>query len=280
MTIKVVAEIGINHNGDIKLAKELINCASRCGCWAVKFQKRTVDVVYADTLDKRRESPWGTTEGQQKEGLELGVTDYHKIDDYCAELEIPWFASAWDIPSLAFLDQFKLDYHKVASAMLTHWVFIKEVASRGKLTFISTGGAGWQEIERALDIFSYENCPYVVMHCVPQYPADPAKDKGLMLELIPRLISRFGKPVGYSGHEVGLWPSFAAMALGAEYIERHITLDRSAYGSDQAASLEEPGLRNLVEVANMMPKALGDGRRYVTEKHREILKKLRWFENA
>ena len=277
MDIKIIGEIGINHNSDIKLAKQLIKMAQECGAWAVKFQKRTVDLVYAKTLDKPRESPWGTTEGEQKRGLEFGLTDYRKIDGYCAELEIPWFASAWDIPSLEFLDQFNLPYNKVASAMLTYDDLVKEIADRRKLTFISTGGAKWQEIEHALDIFSFANCPYCVMHCTPEYPA---KVEDLGLALIPVMIKRFGRPIGYSGHEASLWPSEAAMALGAEYIERHITVDRSLYGSDQAASLEESGLRHLCDVAKLMPKTLGDGRRYVTDKHRQILSKLRWFENG
>jgi len=274
--MKLVAEIGINANGDIKIAKQLINMAKGCGCNYVKFQKRNVDKVYAKTLDKPRESPWGTTEGQQKHGLEFSFEEYQQINYHCKMIGIPWFASAWDADSLDFLETFNPPFHKVASPMATNHKFVRAVASLGRPTFVSTGACRMEDILAAYDIFSVARCELILMHCVLEYPCPPEK---LNIRMVQTLQGMFpGITVGYSGHEVGVIPSVLAVAFGAEFIERHITLDRSMYGSDQAASLEAPGITKLVSWACQAEKCLGDGKKVITEKEAENAKKMRWFE--
>jgi N-acetylneuraminate synthase len=273
MGIFIIAEIGINHNGDIDLARQLIRTAKECGCDAVKFQKRDIDLVYTKSmLDSPRESPWGNTQRAQKEGLEFGLAEYREIDRYCKELDIDWFASAWDMNSLNFLDQFDCRYAKVASAMLADTEFLQAVAGRKKHTFISTALSGLEMIGAAVDIFRANDCEFTLMHCVGTYPMKP-EDANLLC--IKMLRETFHCPVGYSGHESGLAVSFAAAGLGITALERHITMDRSMYGSDQAASLETAGLRNLVGTIRKMEIAYGDGVKRITPEELEVAKKLR-----
>ena len=237
-----IAEIGINHNGDIDIAKQLINQAKAAGCDAVKFQKRTIDIVYSpEVLAQPRESPWGTTQREQKEGIEFGQADYDAIDAHCKQLGIDWFASAWDIPSQQFLRRYDCKYNKVASAMATNLPLVREIASERRPTFLSTGICTFEDIDRAVEIFRAADCPVMLMHTVSTYPA---ANKDLNLSVMHTLRERYGLPVGYSGHEPSVSPSIAAAVMGAAAIERHITLDRAMYGSDQAASLALPGLLN------------------------------------
>ena len=269
----IIAEIGINHNGDMGITKELIRKAHAAGCDAVKFQKRTIDVVYTKAdLDRPRESPFGTTNRQQKMGLEFGTDEYREIDRFCKEIGIDWFASAWDVPSQHFLRQFDLKYNKVASALLTHRGLLNTIAEEGRYTFISTGMSTMQQIEKAVQIFKDANCPYELMHCCSAYPMQPEDANLLMIKPLRRT---FGCKVGYSGHEVGIIIACAAAAMGATSIERHITLDRSMYGSDQAASLEIGGLNRLVSYVREIETALGDGNKTVTSVERKIAGKLR-----
>lgn len=269
----IIAEIGINHNGDINIAKELIKLSKDAGCNAVKFQKRTIDIVYTkEFLDSPRESPWGKTQRDQKEGIEFGVKEYAEIDRYCKELGIEWFASAWDLESQKFLRQFDFTYNKVASAMLTCRPLLKEVASEKKYTFISTGMSNAEQIDRAVEIFRSYECPFELMHCVSTYPMD---DEDANLNCIKALRDRYHCNVGYSGHETGLAISYAATALGITSLERHITLDRAMYGSDQAASLESVGLRSLVGGVRKIRKGMGNGAISIHEKEVPISKKLR-----
>ncbi len=273
MSIFIIAEIGINHNGNIQIAKDLIKVAKDAGCDAVKFQKRTIDLVYSkELLDSYRESPWGTTQRAQKEGLEFGYDDYKEIDSYCKELEIEWFASAWDLESQKFLRQFNCNYNKIASSMLTYEPLLQEVASEKKHTFISTGMSDVKDIDRAVKIFREAECPFELMHCISTYPME---DEDANLNCIKTLRDRYGSNVGYSGHEVGLSVSYAAAALGITSLERHITLDRAMYGSDQSASVEPAGLRMLVGAIRKIEKAMGDGVIGISEKEIPISKKLR-----
>ena len=274
--IFVVAEIGINHNGDVGIAKELMKIAKDAGCDAVKFQKRTIEIVYnEEILSGHRESPWGNTQRQQKEGLEFSYEDYISIDEYARELEIIWFASAWDIPSQDFLEQFNLPINKIASAMITKEDFIERVASEKKPTFVSTGMTTYAEIDRAVDIFTSLECPIVLLHTNSEYPSP---EENLNLRCIQTLQDRYNLPVGYSGHEASVSPSFVAVMLGACAVERHITLDRASYGSDQAASLEERGLKQLITMINKIPVVLGNGEKVITEEEKNIAKKLRYWE--
>lgn len=271
--IFVIAEIGINHNGDIELAKKLIEWAALCGCDAVKFQKRTIDKVYSkEYLDSYRESPWGTTQRAQKEGLEFGKKEYDVIDTYCKENKVAWFASAWDLDAQKFLRQYDLPYNKIASAMLTNLGFLEEVAREGKHTFIATGMSTYEEIDRAVEVFKKLHCPFELMHCNSTYPM---KNEDANLKVIETLRNRYHCNVGYSGHETGRIVSLAAAALGATSIERHITLDRTMYGSDQAASLEVDDLQRLVKDIRVIEKALGTGEKVLSEAEEAVKKKLR-----
>jgi len=273
MSIFFIAEIGINHNGDMSIAKDLIKLAKETGCDAVKFQKRAIDLVYTkELLDSPRESPWGKTQRAQKEGLEFGEKEYREIDKYCKELGIEWFASAWDLESQKFLRKFNCTYNKVASAMLTFEPLLREIASEKKHTFISTGMSTVEQIDRAVAVFREAGCPYEIMHCVSTYPMD---DEDANLNCIRTLRDRYKCNVGYSGHETGLAVSYAAAALGITSLERHITLDRAMYGSDQSASLEPAGLRSLVGAVRKIEKAMGDGVIRILDKEVSISKKLR-----
>ncbi len=273
MGIYIIAEIGINHNGNLQIAKDLISVAKKAGADAVKFQKRTIDKVYTqEFLAGLRESPWGTTQREQKEALEFGQAEYAQIDEYCRKQEIDWFASAWDLDSLGFLRQFDLKHNKVASAMLSDLDFLRAVAAEGKHTFMSTGMSTVQDIDTAVGIFKEAGCPFDLMHTVSTYPMD---DEDANLLRINALRDRFHCPVGYSGHETGLAVSYAAAALGVTCLERHITLNRAMYGSDQAASLEPAGFSMLVGAVRKIEQALGDGSLEMREKEKPIMMKLR-----
>jgi N-acetylneuraminate synthase len=254
----VIAEIGINHNGSLQIARQLIDAAKECGADAVKFQKRTIDLVYSkERLDSPRESPWGATERAQKEGLEFNGDEYRQIDDYCKEKDIEWFASAWDMESHKFLQRFHLRYNKIASAMIVREDLLQAVAADGKHTFISTGMSTLADIDRAVNIFRAARCPFELMHCVSIYPL-PAEQANL--NAIPALRARYQCDIGYSGHEAGSAVSCGAAALGITSLERHITLDCGMYGSDQVVSLEPPEFRMLVDAARKIELAMGDGR--------------------
>lgn len=273
MSIFIIAEIGINHNGDLDITKQLIDVAVDAGADAVKFQKRTIDLVYEkEMLDGPRESPWGTTQREQKEGLEFGLDDYKEIDRYCKDKGIEWFASAWDLESQKFLSQFGLKHNKIASAMIVYEDLLKVVAEEGRHTFISTGMSTEDDIRRAVDIFRAADCPFELMHCISTYPME---DEDANLSCIGTLREKFQCDVGYSGHEVGLAVSYAAAALGISSLERHITLSRAMYGSDQSASVEPGGFRSLVGAVRKIEQALGDGEIGVHEKEISIAEKLR-----
>ena len=273
MSVTIIAEIGINHNGDLETAKRLIGLAAEAGCDAVKFQKRTVDKVYSkEMLDSPRESPWGHTQRAQKEGLELGADAYDAIDTYCRKKGIPWFASAWDVDSQRFLRRYGLRYNKVASAMLTREDLLREIAGEGRYTFISTGMSTWEEIDRAVDIFRAAGCPFELMHCNSTYPM---AEEDANLSLIPVLRARYGCSVGYSGHETGIRVSPLAVAAGASSVERHITLDRTMYGSDQRASVEPDELRALVREIRMAERIMGGGEKILSPAEQAVRAKLR-----
>ena len=274
MNIFLIAEIGINHNGDISIAKLLIDAASDAGFDAVKFQKRTIDKVYTkEFLDSPRESPWGNTQRDQKEGLEFSLNEYREIDSYCKDKKLQWTASAWDLDSQLFLQQFNCSFNKVASPMLGHIPLLKTIASEKKRTFISTGMSTLEEIDEVVKIFKDTNCPFELMHCNSTYPMN---DRDANLLCIPMLKERYGCSVGYSGHESSLIKvCTSAVALGATSLERHITLDRSMYGSDQAASIETNALRNFVESVRAIPDILGSGKKVLSEAEKKVREKLR-----
>jgi len=276
MTAFIIAEIGINHNGDLDLAKQLVDGAIAAGCDAVKFQKRTLELVYTkEDLDRPRESPWGTTNREQKTGLEFTKVQYDEIDKYCKEKGIEWFASAWDIESQLFLRRYDLKFNKIASALLTHRKLLEVVAEEGKYTFISTGMSTLEQISKAVEIFEAADCPYELMHCNSTYPMQV---ENANLRVMETLKNDFGCNVGYSGHEPGIIVSCAAAALGASSIERHITLDRSMYGSDQSASLELGGLNRLVGYIRDIEASLGSNEKFVHETEKAIAKKLRTID--
>jgi len=273
MSIFIIGEIGINHNGDLSIAKDLIDVAVDAGADAVKFQKRTINLVYTkEFLDGPRESPWGTTQREQKEGLEFGIDEYTEIDKYCKEKGVEWFASAWDLESQKFLKQFDLNYNKIASAMIVYEDLFKEVASERKHTFISTGMTTEEDITKAVEVFRSANCPFTLLHCISTYPM---KDEDANLNTINSLRDKYNCDVGYSGHEVGLAVSYAAAALGITVLERHITLDRAMYGSDQASSVEPSGFRMLVGAVRKIEQAMGDGKFGYIEKEVPIAENLR-----
>ncbi len=269
----MIAEIGINHNGDMDIAKKLISGAAHAGAQAVKFQKRTIDKVYTqEYLDGPRESPWGTTQREQKEGLEFGKPEYDEISAYCNSTGIEWLASAWDPDAQIFMRQFDLKYNKIASAMLPDRDFLRLVAEEGRYTFVSTGMSTFEEIDAAVEIFRSAGCPFELMHCNSSYPADKTE---VNISTIHTLRDRYkGVDVGYSGHEQGRVISLAASAIGATSIERHITLDRAMYGSDQAASITLRELKALIDDIRTVERAMGDGKKRITDAEMEVRKKL------
>ena len=270
----IAAEIGINHNGDIKIAKKLIDLAVSSGCDAVKFQKRTVNKVYSkEVLDGPRESPWGTTQREQKEGLEFSIADYKIIDKYCKQKKIQWYLSCWDIDSQIEMRKFKTKYNKVASAMLVHTKLLETIAEEGKHTFISTGMSTMNDISKAIKIFKKHKCSFELMHSHSSYPM---KIDEANLKLIQTLKKKFKCNVGYSGHEsAASLICIIAVLQGATSIERHITLDRTMYGSDQAASLEPEGIRRVVRDVRVINLILGDGKKKIWDSEKSAMKKLR-----
>ena len=270
----IVAEIGINHNGDMNIAKKLIDIASDAGCDAVKFQKRNVEKVYSsDVLDFSRESPWGKTTRDQKLGLEFSIKQFSVIDKYCKKKGIPWYVSCWDVESQIEMRKFKTKYNKIASAMLIHTKLLETVAKEKKYTFISTGMSTLKNISDAVKIFRKHKCPFELMH---SHSAYPMRDDEANLRLIPVLAKKYKCKVGYSGHELGSYNiCIPAVILGATSIERHITLGRTMYGSDQAASLEASGLQRLVRDIRLIDKILGDGKKRVWSSELPVQKKLR-----
>ncbi|MGA3171944.1 MAG: N-acetylneuraminate synthase family protein [Chthoniobacteraceae bacterium] len=267
----IIGEIGINHNGNLDITRNLISVAKNAGCNAVKFQKRTVEVVYtAEELAKPRENPFGTTNGDLKRGLEFGLEHYKQIDEFCREMDILWFASAWDEGSVDFIDQFPVPCFKIASASLTDDQLIKYTRAKGKPILLSTGMSTYEEIDHAVEILGKNEL--ILMHTCSAYPAHY---KELNLRQIPALRQRYGVPVGYSGHETGIASSSAAVAMGACTVERHITLDRAMWGSDQAASLEPSGLSRLIRDIRLIEESFGTGEKFVQEREIPVMQKLR-----
>ena len=267
----IIAEIGINHNGDINIAKKLIDVAAAAKVDAVKFQKRTIDVVYsAEELARPRESPFGSTTGDLKYGLEFGEEEYAEIDRHCRQNNITWFASCWDEQSVDFIEQFKVPCYKIASASMTDDGLLRHTRSQGHPILMSTGMSTLEQVDHAVELLGKEDL--VVMHTTSTYPA---MYEELNLRVIPMLKQRYGLPVGYSGHETGLSTSIASVALGACAVERHITLDRAMWGSDQAASVEPQGFAHLVRDIRLVETAMGDGVKRVVEREVPIMKKLR-----
>jgi N-acetylneuraminate synthase len=267
----LIAEIGINHNGDIDTAKKLITVAVGSGCDAVKFQKRTIDVVYsAEELAKPRESPFGNTNGDLKRGLEFEFEEYQEIDRFCREVKIDWLASCWDEASVSLVAQLDVPCFKIASASLTDDNLLRHTRATGKPIILSTGMSTIEEVDHAVGVLGKQNL--ILLHACSTYPAHYEE---LNLRVIDLLVERYGVPVGYSGHETGLPSSIAAMVMGACVIERHITLDRSGWGSDHAASLEPNGITRLVRDIRLIERSMGDGVKRVLEREQPIIKKLR-----
>ena len=268
----VVAEIGINHNGDLATAKKLIDAARLAGVDAVKFQKRTPELcVPADQRDKMRETPWGYVSYlEYRHRVEFDKEAYHEIDSYCRQGEIEWFASVWDEPSVDFIEAFDPICYKIPSASLTDHALLRHVREQGRPVILSTGMSTMEQIEAAVEVLGVEKL--LITHATSTYPCSPEE---LNLRMIPTLLERFPCPVGYSGHEVGLVPSAAAVALGASLVERHITLDRAMWGSDQAASVEPAGFMRLVKYLRVTEQALGDGVKRVYKSEESSMHKLR-----
>jgi len=267
----IAAEIGINHNGDINIAQRLISAAAVAGCQAVKFQKRTIEVVYSpEELAKPRESPFGTTNGDLKRGLEFGLEQYRAIDEFCKQQGILWFASCWDEASVDFIEQFDPPCYKIASASLTDDNLLRHHRRYGRPIILSTGMSTLEQIDHAVEVLGTDDL--ILLHCTSTYPSQPDE---LNLRVIPVLKERYAVPIGYSGHEVGLQTTYAAVVLGACFVERHITLDRAMWGSDQAASVEPQGFMRLVRDIRVIERALGDGIKRVYDSEVPVMNKLR-----
>jgi N-acetylneuraminate synthase len=272
----VLVDVGINHNGSVETVKQLVDAAIFAGADAVKFQKRDLNTVYTpEQLAAPRESPWGKTTREQKQGLEFGKEQYDEIDRYCKEHRIPWFASAWDCKSQEFLRQYDCKYNKIASAMLTHNELLQMVADEKKLTFISTGMSTMDEIDAAVEVFDGAHCPFILMHCTSTYPMD---DKDANLSAIKTLRDYFSCDVGYSNHSPGVIIPAAAVIYGAAAIEIHLTLDRSLYGTDQSSSFEPMGLWKLVKYIRALEEAIGSGEKVVLEAEKKIKANLRYYQ--
>lgn len=267
----ITAEVGINHNGSLDLAKKLIDLAVATDCDAVKFQKRTVDVVYTkEELEKERESVFGSTNGDLKRGLEFGLDEYNEIDRYCKKKGIIWYASCWDKGSVDFIEQFNPPCYKIASASLTDDELLRYTKSKGKPIFLATGMSTVEQIDHAVEILGKENL--IIYHCTSTYPTS---NEEINLRVIPFLKKRYGCPVGFSGHEKGILPTILSVQMGACAVERHITVDRTLWGSDQAASLEKDGLFRTVRDIRQMRTIMGDGIKKVYDSELPIIKKLR-----
>jgi len=267
----ITAEIGINHSGDVNIAQKLVSAAAVAGCQAVKFQKRTIEVVYsAEELARPRESPFGTTNGDLKRGLEFGYEQYRAIDGFCRQQGILWFASCWDEASVDFIEQFDPPCYKIASASLTDDNLLRHHRRYGRPIILSTGMSTVEQIDHAVEVLGTENL--LILHCTSTYPSQPDE---LNLRVIPMLKERYKVPIGYSGHEVGLQTTYAAVVLGACFVERHITLDRAMWGSDQAASVEPQGFMRLVRDIRVIERALGDWVKRVYDSEVPVMNKLR-----
>jgi len=267
-----IGEIGLNHNGDVRIAKQLIDAAALAGCEAVKFQKRTPELcVPPEQRDVQRETPWGIMSYMEyRERIEFGENEYAEIDRYCREKGMAWFASCWDEPSVDFIERFNPPCHKIASASLTDESLLAKYVATGRPLLLSTGMSTMEQIEQAVGRLPKDRL--LLFHATSTYPCPPEE---LNLRMIPTLRERFDLPIGYSGHEVGLQTTLAAVVLGASFVERHITLDRAMWGSDQAASVEPQGLMRLIRDTRVIEKAFGDGVKCVYESERPIMKKLR-----
>lgn len=269
----IVSEIGINGNGNIDIVKKMIKGAKEAGSDLIKFQKRDINKVYSqEELDKYRESPYGLTNRALKEKLEFSEQDYNEIDMFCKEVGIEWFASIWDLESVDFIERYNPKYYKIPSALITYKELYEKIAKLGKYTFIGTGMSTLEEITKIVSYFKSVNCPFQIMHCNSSYPCP---DEDLNLSLIPYLKKLFVCDVGYSGHSAGIMDGVIASVLGAKSVEKHITLNRTMFGSDQPASLEIHGLAKMIEYIRYVEVALGDGIKVVTPKELESLKKLR-----
>ena len=274
----IIAEIGINHNGDLYIAKQLIKGAKDAGADAVKFQKRTLEKVYTkEELYKPRESPWGYSNREQKFGLELDKEEYKEIDKYCRSLNIHWFASPWDLQSVDFMEIFNPKFYKIPSALLVHKELLHKVARLQKYTFISTGMSTIEEIQNAINIFYKNDCPFELMHCNSVYPT---QDKDLNLLCIDTLRKTFKCKVGYSGHSAGIMDGVLAVCFGATSVEKHITVARIMYGSDQPASVEIHGFKKMIEYIRYAEEAIGTGEKIVTPEEERIKLKLRRYEDV
>jgi len=275
--VYVIAEIGLNHNGEVKLAKQLIDAAGLAGCDAVKFQKRTPELcVPPEQQNIERETPWGVmTYLEYRHRVEFGQEDYAEIDRYCKEKGMVWFASCWDEPSVDFIEAFDPPCYKIASASLTDDALLKHTAATGKPIILSSGMSTMEEIAHAIGLFDPDRL--LLAHATSTYPCPPEE---LNLNMIPQLKAKYDFPIGYSGHEVGLQTTLAAVTLGATFVERHITLDRAMWGSDQAASVEPAGFHRLVRDIRVIEKAMGDGVKKVYDSELPIRKKLRRVSHA
>lgn len=274
--VYVAAEVGINHNGDVSLAKKLIDVAVRCGSDAVKFQKRNPEkCVPPEQRDQKRQTPWGyITYLEYRQRMEFGEAEYRQIDEHCRRQGMPWFVSVWDEDSVDFMERFQTSCYKVPSAALTDAALLRRVRATGRPVILSTGMSTAVEIRKAVGVLGPENL--LITHCTSTYPCQPGE---LNLRMIETLRDEFPCPVGYSGHEVGLPPTIAAVALGACYVERHITLDRAMWGSDQAASVEPQGLERVVKYIRAVEAAMGDGHKRLYDSELPVKKRLRRFES-
>lgn len=269
----ITAEIGINHNGDVEIAKKMVDAAVLAGCDAVKFRKQTLDKVYTqEYLDEPYDSPWGCTRRDLAVRLEFRLAEFQEIDAYCREKGIAWYASAYDVDSQKFLRQFDLKYNKIASAMLVNDELLETVAEEGRYTFIATGMSTYDEIDHAVEIFRRHDCPFELMHCNSTYPMVSIDAN---LRVIYSLAERYQCKVGYSGHEIGTLVSTCAVAMGATSVERHITLDKKMYGSEQKASIEPVELWKLVKDIRETELIMGTGEKVLSEAELEVRRKVR-----
>ena len=268
-----IAEVGINHNGDLQIAKDLIRLAKEIGCDAVKFQKRTIDLVYRkDFLEQKRQSPWGITQRDQKEGLEFSFEEYDAINDYCQEIGMDWFSSIWDIESFDFIKHYNLKYYKIASPMIIDEDLLHLISNEKKYTFISTGMSNVKMIDKAVNIFNYNHCPFELMHCVSIYPTPIKK---INLKKITTLQKRYNCKIGFSDHSSDKIFSLAAVTLGITSLERHFTLDKRMYGSDQFSSLDPIEFKEVIDSVKMIEECLGNGNISIDKDEVPNLKKLR-----
>lgn len=275
--MQIIAEGGINHNGSLDLCFQLMKMAKECGADYFKLQKRDIDTVYTqEFLESPRESPWGKTQRAQKEGLEFSPAQFVEIDKYSKAIQLPWFASSWDLISLQQMESFNPPFHKVASPMLTNRRFLHEVAKIGRKTLISCGGSEWLDIDYAVEIFQGRGCPFALFHCVSEYPCP---DEHVNLAMLQELKKRYPYvEIGYSNHSPGIESAVGAAYLGARYVELHVTLDRSMYGSDQAASIERRGLELICKYCRNAEKIIGDGIRIIRDAEKVNMAKMRYWE--